>query len=197
MPQVIGSELRLEAILGFALRARHHTSVRDNHIEGLGARQYIASGLAHTAERGEICFDQINRKLVRILGKCFGESAPRLGQIGGALGHEITQRYQAATGKKLAYVIGTMWDGGNTAHYSPDRPRVLVDGSPARAPWIDLADLRAKGAAVVWTDGDPHKLPEKFDAVAAGAQIQPSFTLPYRRGPGGIKVGWAILPAGQ
>jgi hypothetical protein len=116
---------------------------------------------------------------------------------GGALGRDITQRYQAATGRKLAYVIGTMWDGGNTAHYSPDQPRVLVDGEPARAPWIDLADLRAKGAAVVWTDGDPRKLPAKFDAVAAGAQVQPPFNLPYRRGPGGIKVGWAILEAGR
>ena len=112
---------------------------------------------------------------------------------GGALGRDITQRYEAATGRKLSYVIGTMWDGGNTAHYSPRQPRVLVDGEPQRAPWIDLKDLRAKGAAVVWTDGDPQKLPAKFVPIAASAQVQPSFTLPYRRGPGGIKVGWAIL----
>ena len=116
---------------------------------------------------------------------------------GGALGRDITQRYQAATGRKLAYVIGTMWDGGNTAHYSPDQPRVLVDGEPARAPWIDLADLRANGAAVVWTDGDPHKLPARFATIAAGAQLQPPFTLPYRRGPGGVTVGWAILQPRQ
>ncbi len=116
---------------------------------------------------------------------------------GGALGRDITQRYEAATGRKLSYVIGTMWDGGNTAHYSPEQPRVLVDGDPQRAPWIDLADLRAKGAAVVWTDRDPHKLPARFSAISADAQVQPPFNLPYRRGPGGIKVGWAILPPRQ
>jgi hypothetical protein len=112
---------------------------------------------------------------------------------GDSLGRDITRRYEAATGRPLTYVIGTMWDGGNTAHYSPTRPRVLVDGNPARAPWIDLKDLRAKGAAVVWTDSDPNKLPAKFDQVAAGARLQPPFTLPYRRGPGHITVGWAIL----
>ena len=54
-----------------------------------------------------------------------------------------------------------MWDGGNLAHYSPDQPQVLIDGEPRRAPWIDLGDLRKKGAVVVWTQGDP--------SAAAGA----------------------------
>jgi 4-amino-4-deoxy-L-arabinose transferase-like glycosyltransferase len=112
---------------------------------------------------------------------------------GGALGRDISARYTAATGAAPVYIIGTMWDGGNAAHYMPSQPRVLVDGEPARAPWIDLADLRRKGAVVVWTDGDPHTLPAGFAAVATGAQVQPPFTLPYRRGPGQVTVGWAIL----
>jgi hypothetical protein len=112
---------------------------------------------------------------------------------GGALGRDITQRYRAATGRKLVYVIGSMWDGGNTAHYSPDQPRVLVDGEPARAPWIDLADLRAKGAVVVWTDGDPNVMPVGLRMIAGDAQVQPPFTLPFRRGDHVLTVGWAIL----
>jgi Dolichyl-phosphate-mannose-protein mannosyltransferase len=112
---------------------------------------------------------------------------------GGSLGRDIGQRYRAATGKPPIYVIGTMWDGGNVEHYAPSHPRNLVDGEPQRAPWIDLRDLRAKGAAVVWTDSDPHQLPAKFKDVAAAAVVQPSFTLPYRRGPGAVTVGWAIL----
>ena len=114
---------------------------------------------------------------------------------GDALARTIAQRYTAATGAPPVYVIGSMWDGGNAAHYMPSRPRVLVDGSPARAPWIDLNDLRAKGAAVVWTDGDPRTLPEQFRTVAGDAQVQEPFTLPYRRGPGAVTVGWAILQA--
>jgi Dolichyl-phosphate-mannose-protein mannosyltransferase len=112
---------------------------------------------------------------------------------GGSLGRDITQRYHAITGEKLKYVIGTMWDGGNLAHYSPDQPRVLVDGEPQRAPWISLADLKRQGAVVVWTAGDLHHLPKQYQAVAAGAEVQPPILLHYRRGSSNLYVGWAIL----
>jgi 4-amino-4-deoxy-L-arabinose transferase-like glycosyltransferase len=114
---------------------------------------------------------------------------------GDALAAEITQRFRAATGRPLVYVIGSMWDGGNVAHYAPERPqpRVLIDGLSRRAPWIDLADLKAKGAAVVWTDGDPQVLPPAFAAVAPGAEVGKPFDLPFRRGGNVLHVGWAIL----
>jgi hypothetical protein len=93
----------------------------------------------------------------------------------------------------LRYVIGSMWDGGNLSHYSPDQPRVLIDGLPARAPWIDLGDLREKGAVLVWTQGDPKQIPPEFAGVAPGAELGAPFDLPMRRGDGTIHVGWAIL----
>jgi 4-amino-4-deoxy-L-arabinose transferase-like glycosyltransferase len=112
---------------------------------------------------------------------------------GGALGAALTQRFHDATGAPLRYVIGSMWDGGNLAHYSSDQPQVLIDGAPARAPWIDLADLRKKGAIVVWTQSDPAQLPAQFAHIAAGAAIGAPFDLPMRRGPGSVHVGWAIV----
>jgi 4-amino-4-deoxy-L-arabinose transferase-like glycosyltransferase len=115
---------------------------------------------------------------------------------GDLLSAAITQRFQQATGHEPAYIIGSMWDGGNVAHYSAQRPqpRVLIDGLPARAPWIDLADLRTRGAALVWTESDLHVLPENFAAVAPGAKIGAPFDLPLYRGGGAVHVGWAILP---
>jgi 4-amino-4-deoxy-L-arabinose transferase-like glycosyltransferase len=112
---------------------------------------------------------------------------------GDALGAALTQRFRAATGAPLRYVIGTMWDGGNLAHYSPDQPQVLIDGSPSRTPWIDLNDLRGKGAVVVWTQGDTAQLPAQFAGVAADATIGAPFDLPMRRGAGTVHVGWAIV----
>jgi hypothetical protein len=112
---------------------------------------------------------------------------------GGELGHELSQRYRAVTGKPMAYVIGSMWDGGNVEHYAPEHPRLLVDGSPARAPWIDLADLRARGAVVVWTEGDLQVLPVALRTIAADAAVQQPFLLPFRRGDQVLYVGWAIL----
>jgi hypothetical protein len=114
---------------------------------------------------------------------------------GDALAAALTQRFHAATGdQKLRYVIGTMWLGGNVGHYSPDRPQVLIDGLPRRAPWIDLGDLRKNGAVLVWNGSDLTHLPAPFAAIAPTAQVGAPFTLPARRF--GITVehyGWAIL----
>jgi len=113
---------------------------------------------------------------------------------GATLARAVTQGWRDKTGQPLAYVIGTMWDGGNVAHYSPDQPRVLVDGEPVRAPWIDLADLKRRGAVVVWTDGDLKTLPPAYRAVAPGAQVQPPLELHYRHSTRPVQAGWAILP---
>lgn len=113
---------------------------------------------------------------------------------GDRLGQEMSRRFRAMTGKPLAYVIGRMWDGGNVSHYAPERPRVLIDGRPRRAPWIDLGDLRSRGAVVVWTDGrDPRVVPLAYRAIAGDAEVQQSFTLPFRLGAGSVTVGWALL----
>jgi hypothetical protein len=112
---------------------------------------------------------------------------------GDELGTELSQRYRAVTGQPIVYVIGDMWDGGNVAHYAPSHPRVLIDGKPERAPWIDLADLRARGALVLWTDSDPQLMPVQFRIIAADAAIQPPFQLKDRRGDLSMTVGWAIL----
>jgi hypothetical protein len=106
----------------------------------------------------------------------------------------MSRRYRALTGRPLAYVIGSMWDGGNVSRYAPERPRVLIDGSPLRAPWIDLGDLRSKGAVVVWTDSrDPRVLPPAYRMIAGDAEVQPPFELSPRLGGPTVRVGWAIL----
>jgi 4-amino-4-deoxy-L-arabinose transferase-like glycosyltransferase len=112
---------------------------------------------------------------------------------GDRLGAEISTRFRAATGTPLAYVIGRMWLGGNISRYSPERPRTLIDGDPARAPWIDLDDLRRRGAVVVW-DGGGDKLPPVYARFADVAKVQPPLTLPWRWGRGQSTFGWAIVP---
>ena len=112
---------------------------------------------------------------------------------GSDLANELADRFHAATGKAPVYVIGNMWDGGNVEHYAPSHPRVLIDGKPERAPWIDLDDLKVNGALVVWTAGDPHVIPPEFRTIAAEAAVQEPFTLKDLRGGNTTTVGWAIL----
>jgi hypothetical protein len=116
---------------------------------------------------------------------------------GDRLSAEIVERFRAATGAPLRYVVASMWVGGNVAQYSAERPRVLIDGNPRRAPWIDLADLKARGAAVVWVVGDRTSVPPEYREIAPDAQVGAPFTLPNRNGVGEVEVGWAILPPGK
>src|SRR6185503_4414404 len=113
---------------------------------------------------------------------------------GDRLGTEISRRFRNLVGRPLAYVVAPMWEGGNVAHYSPEHPRVLIDDSARRAPWIDLGDLRAKGAVLIW----PHDLyrpgpPPEYRDLAEDAEVQPALTLPMRLGTGTVQIGWALL----
>ena len=112
---------------------------------------------------------------------------------GDRLGAEISTRFRAATGEPLAYVIGSMWLGGNISRYSAERPRTLIDGKPARAPWIDLADMKRRGAVVIWSDGDRAHVPPSYAPLAPNAEVQPPLTLPMRWGNGEMTFGWAIV----
>jgi hypothetical protein len=84
----------------------------------------------------------------------------------------MSERYRATTGHSVAYVISAIWDGGLIEHYCPSHPPVLIDGDPRRAPWIDLADLKARGELVVWIAGDPAVMPVALRTLAADAAIQ-------------------------
>lgn len=113
---------------------------------------------------------------------------------GESMAREISQRYRAVTQRPLIYVIGSMWDGGNVSHYTPERPRVLIDGRPERAPWIDLTDLRSKGAVILWTEGDLRTLPLAFRRFVDTALVQDPFEVPFRNSERNLGVGWAVLP---
>jgi hypothetical protein len=113
---------------------------------------------------------------------------------GANLAQQVADGFTAAAGRPPDYVIGSMWDGGNVEHYAPSHPRVLVDGKPERAPWIDLKDLRAKGAVVVWSDGDLTQVPPEYRSVAPNAQVQAPLHLHYLHSSTPLEVGWAIVP---
>ena len=113
---------------------------------------------------------------------------------GSRMAEEISTRYQAETGARLRYVVGSTWLAGNIGHYSADQPRILIDGKPRRTPWIDSGDLDARGGVVVWMAGDPDAVPADLAQAAGNALVQPPLVLPMRRGNGEVKIGWGIIP---
>jgi hypothetical protein len=97
----------------------------------------------------------------------------------------LTDRWRKDFGTPLHYVAGAPLPGGagefaanNLAVYSKDHPHVLVHGDPALSAWIDMADLRRRGALIVW-QGHP-ALPAALKARFPRARLQKPLTLPQR-----------------
>ena len=72
---------------------------------------------------------------------------------GPALAREVTQKWREKFATPLRYVGGGEFASNNIAVYSADRPRVIVHADVSISPWIDPADLRRRGAVLVWEDG--------------------------------------------
>jgi hypothetical protein len=64
----------------------------------------------------------------------------------------ITQEWREAFGAPLTYVCGSEFVANNVAVYSPDRPHVIVHCDPSISPWIDMADVRRRGAVLAWDE---------------------------------------------
>jgi hypothetical protein len=65
----------------------------------------------------------------------------------------VTAAWHAKYGTPLTYVAGAEFPVNNLAVYSPDRPHVVVHGRPSLSPWIDMNDLRRRGAVIAWEGG--------------------------------------------
>ncbi|MBX9847193.1 MAG: glycosyltransferase family 39 protein [Xanthobacteraceae bacterium] len=123
---------------------------------------------------------------------------------GRQLAEVITRQWHERFGTPLLYVGGAdfgssgvgEFPANNVAVYSSNRPHVIVHGDPQLSPWIDVADVKRRGAVFVWQQ---HPLP---DAVASAlkanfpaVEFQTPLTLPrqtlYPRKP--AVVGYAVL----
>jgi 4-amino-4-deoxy-L-arabinose transferase-like glycosyltransferase len=115
---------------------------------------------------------------------------------GQLLAETVTRHWRARTGTPLAYVGGAVviddsrgrirelggagqFASNNVAVYSPDRPRVIVNGELRRSPWIDAADLERRGAVLVWQSHKPG-LADNLQRAFPRAELQPPLRLPRR-----------------
>jgi hypothetical protein len=106
---------------------------------------------------------------------------------GRLLAATITRQWRERTGTPLVYVGGAEGVGtgpgefaaNNVAVYSPDRPHVIVHGNPHKSAWIDMADVRRRGAVLVWLPAPGvTSLPDRLATTFPGAELQPPLVLP-------------------
>jgi hypothetical protein len=119
---------------------------------------------------------------------------------GRALAEQVTQRWRDKFGTSLPYVGGGEFATNNIAVYSPDRPHVIVHADLGISPWIDAADLKRRGAVLVWEDGqiDAAQL-ARLRSDYPGLEVREPLTLPRQvlveRGPvRPVRVHMAFVP---
>lgn len=83
------------------------------------------------------------------------------GQI---IANKITKAWQETYHTPLTYVAGSRWVGGNISFYSPHHPRVFVNFKEEQAPWVDLHDMKKKGAVFIWEMSEGETLPDHVRA---------------------------------
>lgn len=64
----------------------------------------------------------------------------------------LTAEWRKRFGTPCPYVIGRRKQSCNMCYYSPDHPRAFFNHDPKLSPWIDLADVKKRGAVIVWHD---------------------------------------------
>lgn len=72
----------------------------------------------------------------------------------------VTRLWQESTGMPLSYVGGENYLTTYMYVYSPDRPKPLMEGDFEISPWIDVQDLRKKGAVFIWYENNEEDFAE-------------------------------------
>ena len=111
----------------------------------------------------------------------------------------VTDTWHRETNQRLAYVVGDFWLAGNVIFFSPDRPHMFHDASLHFSPWIDVADVRRRGAVLLWSAARDGEMPAGMRALfpAADDRAPLAIRVMTLRGEREWRVGWALLrPAG-
>ena len=112
------------------------------------------------------------------IGEPFVHDRPKATQFPGqVMADAITRAWHEAYGTPLMYAGGTEFTVNNLAVYSPDRPHVIPLGDPKLAPWVEISDLRRRGAVLVWEEGNPRALPDEWRKTFPDLDIQPTLVL--------------------
>jgi len=113
------------------------------------------------------------------IGEPFVRDRPKAVQFSGRLlADTVTQAWRNRYGTPLTYVGGDDFVSNNVAVYSPDRPHVVVHGEFKLSPWIDQADLRRRGAVLVWGEDEPDASLQQLRTNFGDFEVQPVLVLP-------------------
>jgi hypothetical protein len=113
-----------------------------------------------------------------------------------AMGQFFSESFQRRTGAPLAIVSGNPGVAALVALGSPQRPSLYFDANPERSPWVTMADIRRKGAVVLWPDVEtqvvvPTEIAVHFPDLVA--EVPHAFERTIQGQLPLIRIGWGVL----
>jgi hypothetical protein len=117
-----------------------------------------------------------------------------------AMGRFFSESFQRRTGAPLTIVSGDTRLAALVALGSPQRPSLYFDANPERSPWITLADIRRRGAVVVWTGVEnqvavPTEIAVHFPDLVA--EVPHAFERTVQGRLPLIRIGWGVQRPGS
>lgn len=112
------------------------------------------------------------------------------------MGRFFAESFERRTGRPLAIVAGDSRMAALIASEARSRPSLLLNIAPARSPWVGPADVREKGAVVVWPATDTAGTPPP--AIRASfpdmvIEVPRAFERPVQGRLPLLRVGWAVI----
>ena len=112
------------------------------------------------------------------IGEPLVRDRPKATQFPGrALAEIVTRDWHNRYGTPVTYVGGSEFVANNVAVYSLDRPHVVVHGELKLSPWVDIGDLRRRGAVLVWEEGLQGGNLDQLRATFGDLEVQPVLIL--------------------
>jgi hypothetical protein len=117
-----------------------------------------------------------------------------------AMGEFFTESFQRRTEAPLSIVTGDPSISALVALGSPRRPSIYFQANPERSPWVTMADIRRKGAVVVWP-GVETQVSVPSDIAVHFADLVAEVPHAFERTVQGrlplYRVGWGVLRPGS
>jgi len=112
-----------------------------------------------------------------------------------AMGRFFAESFERRTGAALAIVAGEPRTAALVALGAPTRPSLYLDATPERTPWVTAADVRRKGAVVVWPNDDtraqvPAEIAVRFPGLVA--DVPRAFERMVQGRLPLLRIGWGV-----
>ncbi len=125
-----------------------------------------------------------------------GISAVDVARPASAIGHFLGDSFERRTNTPLAIVTGDPRLAALVALGAPARPSLYFDTAPERSPWVTIADIRRKGAVIVWPGVDtkpgvPPGIASRFPDLVA--EVPRAFDRMVQGRLPLLRVGWGML----